>query len=739
MYAVKEATIAKEHQRDVEPTIFFMDMRTFGKGFDQYYQRAESEHGVRFIRSRISSVEPAQDTGNLMLRYQSDGGRIVAEEFDLVVLSVGLRPPREAQELANKLKIELNQYGFCRTRPFSAVSTSQEGIFVCGAFSGPKDIPETVIQASGAACLAGKRLAASRGTLITEKTYPPEVDVRGEPPRIGVFVCHCGINIGAYVNVPEVVEYVSTLPHVVYAERNLYTCSQDTQEKIREKIKEHRLNRVVVASCSPRTHEPLFQETLRDAGLNPYLFEMANIRDQCSWVHMHEPKKATQKAKDLVRMAVAKAENLFPLQRIPLEMTKQALIVGGGVAGMVAALDVAEQGFEVYLVEREQELGGNLRHIHYTLDGTNVQQYFQELEKNVMNNPFIKVFLNTRIKEVAGYIGNWETTLENAIGTKEVVHHGVVIVATGGKEYQPTEYLYGENEDILTQRELEEKIATQGLNLGSSSNIVMIQCVGSREEKRPYCGRFCCAQAIKNALKIKREQKGANVFVLYRDIRTYGFKEEYYKQARAAGVIFIRYDEENKPQVTKRGKDLLVQVRDPILDQELRLKADLLVLTVPAIPRDGSKELAQMLKVPLNEDGFFLEAHVKLRPVEFATEGVFLCGLAHSPKTIEESIDQAHAAVSRAMSILTKDSIEGEGLTSVVNISRCTACGLCELICAYKAIEVTVVDEKRGTKAAQVNEALCKGCGACAANCRSGAIDVKGFTGRQIYAAICSL
>ena len=751
MYATKEAVIAKEHMAQVEPTIFYIDMRSYGKDFDKYVDRAENEYGVRYIRHMISLIREDPHTNNLLLRYQADDGKMVDEEFEMVVLSVGFEPSPGVRELADRLGIALNSYGFCQTDPLTPLSTSRPGIFVCGAFSSPKDIPETVMQASGAAAAAGEVLASARGTLVKAKEYPPERDIRGQPPRIGVFICFCGINIGGVVDVPQVVEYAKTLPHVVYAESNLYTCSQDTQEKIKETIVEHGLNRVIVASCTPRTHEPLFQETLQEGGLNRYLFEMANIRDQCSWVHMHEPAAATEKAKDLARMAVAKAQRLEPLQRQSLPVTPVGLVIGGGLSGMTAALSLAEQGFEAYLVEREEELGGMLRKIHATLEGHDVQAYRSELVERVDANPRVHVFTGTEVEDISGYVGNFSTTLasngsngSSDSGTQEV-EHGVVILATGAKEYRPQEYLYDQDPRVVTGIELEAMLARADdaskdatmQNIETMRNIVMIQCVGSRNEEHPYCSRTCCSESIKNALKIKEINPQANVFVLYRDIRTYGLKEDYYRKAREAGVLFIRYEVGMEPQIDRRGDDVLqVTIRDPLSGEELQIDADLVVLAVGTVPREDSTTLAQMLKVPLNEDGFFLEAHVKLRPVDFATEGVFVCGLAHSPKFIEESIAQAQAAASRACTILSKEMIEAEGIVPTVDITRCVACGLCELICAYKAVEVKVVDERRGIKAAQVNPALCKGCGACAAGCRSGAIDLRGFSNEQVLAAI---
>jgi len=738
MYATKEAVIAKEHMSQVEPTIFYIDLRTYGKDFDKYIERAKDEYGVRFVRCRVSGVEEMPKSQNLRIGYETEDGNLCEEEFDLVVLSVGFTPSENVKKLAKNLGVKLNKQGFCKTQPFHPVATRKPGVFVCGMFSAPKDIPETVTQASAAAASVGTVLSSARGTLVKKKEYPKELDVRGRPPRIGVFVCHCGINIGGVVDVPSVMEYAQTLPNVVHACDNLYTCSSDTQEIIKKRIHEYGLNRVIVASCSPRTHEPLFQETIKEAGLNRYLFEMANIRDQCSWVHMHDHEAATEKAKDLVRMAVAKARMIEPLERLSLDVTRRGLVIGGGLAGMTAALALAEQGFEVDLVEKNKELGGFLRKIHYTLDSGDTRQYLRAMIKKVNSNKLIRVLSNARVESVSGYVGNFRTTvtLNGGSEAKKELEHGVIIVATGGEEYHPNEYLYGKDPRVLTQLELESRIATGNEKLGT---VVMIQCVGSRNDERPYCSRMCCGEAVKNALKIKEKDPDANVYVLYRDIRTYGLMEEHYRRAREAGVVFIRYEEDNKPKVAKAasgGKGLQVSVFEPIIQEDVIIDADLVVLSAAVVPPKENEVLAKMLKVPVNEDGFFLEAHAKLRPVDFATEGIFVCGMAHSPKSIEESISQAKAAVSRASTLLTKDTIEAEGIIATVNPDRCTACELCILVCAYNAIEIE--ETKRG-KTAKVNSALCKGCGACAATCRCSAIDVKGFTDMQMNLIINAL
>ncbi|MEM3699974.1 MAG: CoB--CoM heterodisulfide reductase iron-sulfur subunit A family protein [Candidatus Bathyarchaeia archaeon] len=730
MYGMKEAVIAKEHTpTKLDATIFYMDLRAYGKEFDAYYDRAKEEWGIRFVRSRVASITEDPSTGNLFVHYVEDE-QPKTEEFDMVVLSIGMQPPKNVEKIAKVLGIELNKYKFCETKTFSPLETSKPGIFVCGAFSAPKDIPESVAQASGAAAKAMSIIASERGKLVAVKEYPPERDISQEEPRIGVFVCHCGINIGGVVNVPEVVEYAKTLPNVVYAEANLYTCSQDTQKLIREKIQQYKLNRVVVASCTPRTHEPLFRETVQEAGLNPYLFEMANIRDQCSWVHMHEPKEATEKAKDLVRSVVAKAKLLKPLKKPEISVTPVGLIIGGGVAGMTAALELAKQGFEVHLVEREKELGGHLRKIYYLLEGENPKEILDALINDVMENGKIHVHLNSEVAEISGFVGNFKSKIKHNDGKEEEVEHGIIIVATGATEYKPTEYLYGKDPRVMTQHELEEKIAKGDFK---AKNVVMIQCVGARNEERPNCARICCGQAIKNALKIKEISPETEVYVLYKDIRSYGFKEDYYRKASEEGVLFINYEDGRKPQVRNEKGKLEVTFWEPVIKQEVTIEPDLVILSAATIPNPDNKRVAEMLKVPLTKDGFFLEAHMKLRPVDFATDGVFLCGMAHSPKYIDESIAQACAAAARATTILSKPTLEMEGIVANVNEDLCSGCRICEYLCPYGAIEMKQKDDRL---IANVIEALCKGCGACGTACPTKAITMGHFTTEEIIAQV---
>ncbi len=731
MYGMKEAVIAKEHTpTKLDCKIFFMDMRAYGKEFDMYYERAKGEWGIQFVRSRVASINEDPLTRNLHIHYVEDETP-ETEEFDMIVLSVGMTPPRGSEELARRLNIKLNRHGFCETSTFAPMETSLPGVYVCGAFASPKDIPESVAQASGSAAKAMHVIAPERGTLVTPKEYPPERDVSHEEPRIGVFICHCGINIGGVVNIPEVVEYSKTLPYVVYAEPNVYTCSQDTQKLMRDKIADNRLNRVVVASCTPRTHESLFKETVQEAGLNPYLFEMTNIRDQCSWVHMHSPIEATAKAKDLVRSVVAKAALLKPLEKPLIKVTPVCLIIGGGISGMTSAIELAGQGFEVHLVERESELGGNLRRIHYLLgDSENPKKKLGDLVKAVTSNENIRVYASAEVVDVYGFVGNFRSEIRQENGERKEIEHGTIIVATGAQEYRPTEYLYGKDQRIMTQRELEEKM---GENEFKGRNVVMIQCVGARNEKHPNCARICCGQALKNALEIKRRDPEASIYVLYKDMRAYGFKEDSYREAAMKGVIFINYEDERKPTVTNNNSLLKVSFWEPVLQTEVDIEPDTLVLSAATIPNADNKHLAEMLKVPLTKDGYFLEAHMKLRPVDFATEGIFLCGMAHSPKYIDESIAQACAAAARATTILSKRELEMEGIIANVSEDLCSGCRICENLCPYGAVEMK---DKEGRFTAHVIEALCKGCGACGTACPTKSITMGHFTTDEILVQV---
>jgi heterodisulfide reductase subunit A2 len=738
MYAIKEAIIAKEHAKEsLDTAIFFMDMRTYGKDFERYYDRARDEIGVRFVRSRIHSVEPAgPGSDDLLLTYADESGQLKSEVFNLVVLSVGLEISKDLKELAERLQIKLDESGFAATSDFSPVATSRPGVFVCGAFPGPKDIPYSVMEASAASAASASLLSASRNTLTREKTYPPEDPVSDAEPRVGVFVCHCGINIGSVVDVPAVREYARTLPSVAYVADNLFTCSQDTQKLIRDGIKEHQLNRIVVAACTPRTHEPLFQETIREAGLNRYLFELANIRDQDSWVHQAEPEKATAKAKDLVRMAVAKVTLLEPIERLQVDLSHDALVIGGGVAGMNAALTLADQGFKTYLIEEKQELGGHALKVRHTWRGEEVQSYLQDLVRKIKTHPHIEVLTGAKVSGVTGFVGNFASTVQ-VNGSEREIQHGVAILATGAHSLKPAEYLYGQDERVTRWHELDELFAAEPERLQSAEAVVFIQCVGSREPERPYCSKICCTASVQQAIELKTRKPDLDVYVLYRDLRTYGKREDLYRQARELGVLFIRYSLDKKPKVERASLDdrekLRITVTDHILGRPLQIFADYLNLATAIIPR-GHESLAKAFKVPLNADHFFLEAHMKLRPVDFASDGIFVCGLAHYPKPIEESIAQAQAAAGRAATVLSQAVVEVEPIVSAVDQESCIGCGLCEASCPFNAIRLIKVHGK-GYRAENIS-ASCKGCGICAAACPQKTIDMKHFRDRQIMAAI---
>jgi heterodisulfide reductase subunit A len=731
MYAIKEAIIAKEHSKEpLDAAIFFMDMRTHGKEFEKYYWRARDEFGIRFIRSRVHTIDAVPGTDDVALRYLDEEGNLKDETFDMLVLSTGMEVPPQVLELGETLGVKINANKFADTSAFTPVSTSQAGIYVCGAFQGPKDIPQSVMEASAAASAASELLSSARFTLAKKKPVFAERDVAQEVPRIGVFVCHCGINIASVVDVEGVRDYAKTLPYVEYVENNLFACSQDTQELIKERIKEHNLNRVVVASCTPRTHEPTFQETITEAGLNKYLFQMANIRDQGSWVHMQEPERATQRAKDQVRMAVATASLQPPLQEFDLPVTKAGLVVGGGVAGMEAALGLAGQGYQVHLVEKKAFLGGHALKLNHTWNGEAVQPYVSDLVQRVTANPRIEVYLNSAIADVQGFVGNFTTTISTE-GQETQVEHGAAVIAIGGHSYKPQEYLYKENPRVLLSLEMDQALREKNPLVTGAKSAAFIQCVGSREPERPYCSRVCCTHSVENALRLKELNPEMDVYILYRDLRTYGLRENLYKEAREKGVIFIRYDLEHKPQVAQDAKgNLTVTVRDHILGMPVHLHPDVLTLASAIIVKD-QETLAKLFKVPLTNDGFFLEAHMKLRPVDFATDGVFVAGLAHYPKPIDEAIAQAKAAAARATLVLAKDAIRAGGVVAQIDQAACSGCQACVGVCPFGAINYL---EDKGV--CEVNQALCKGCGTCAATCPSECITLFGFSHKQIYTQV---
>mmetsp|Transcript_22038 Transcript_22038/g.10416 ORF Transcript_22038/g.10416 Transcript_22038/m.10416 type:complete len:904 (-) Transcript_22038:1189-3900(-) len=735
-YTQKQVILTKDHDAEVECTIFHNDIRSYGKDFEPYYQRTENLPGIRFIRSYVSVGREIPETKNITIKYSTPENGIIEEEFDMVVLSVGLNPPADVKGLAKKFGIELNSHGFCKTNPVNPIETSRPGIFVSGAFQGPIDIPESVVTASGAEALCGQFLAYRRGNLAKERIYPLERDVSEEEARVGVFVCHCGANIGRVVDVPSVVDYALTLPNVVYAQEQLFSCATNCAKEITDMIEEKGLNRVVVAACSPRTLEPLFRDTLREAGINQYFYEMANIREHSSWVHSKEKEDATQKAKDITRMSVARACHLEPLQEIDLPVNKTALVVGGGIAGMTCALSIANQKHEVHLVEKDTDLGGIAQRIHYTLEGLDVQAYLRDLVRKVYEHPLIHVYTDAIITEATGYVGNFVTKVKSE-GRITEIKHGAAVIAVGADEYKPTEYLYGEDDRVMTHLELEEQTAKRDERMINAQSLVMIQCVGCRQEDRNYCSRVCCSHAIKNALKLKEINPDMDIYILFRDIRTYGLMEDYYREASNKNVKFIRYEPADKPQVEaieEEGQPVLrVTVPDPVLGQKLAIDANYLALAAAVIPPTENREISQLFKVSLGPDDFFKEAHVKLRPIDFATDGVFLCGTAHYPKHIQEAINHSYGAAGRALTLISHDIVTVSGSVCEVDERKCMECGACISACTYGAIEFR---KTRQGKKAVVNPVLCKGDGLCNAKCPTGAISLKHYTDEELLSQI---
>ncbi|MDM8526060.1 FAD-dependent oxidoreductase [Desulfococcaceae bacterium HSG8] len=737
MYAIKESVIAKEHAPyDLDCAVFFMDMRTHGKDFEKYYNNAK-ESGVRFIRSRVHTVNPVRGSDDLELRYVAEDGEIVTEIFDMVVLSIGLQISPEVMELAHKLGLDLTQGNFSETGTFDPVSTSKPGIFACGAFQGPKDIPQSVVDASAAASAAGEMLSEARNTMTKAREEIPETNVINERPRIGVFVCNCGINIGGVVDVPGVRDYAATLPYVEFVTDNMYSCSQDTQDNMAQIVRQKKLNRLVVAACTPKTHEPLFQETLINAGLNKYLFEMANIRNHDSWVHKNNPDLATEKAKDLVRMAVSKVALMEPLREAELDVNQAAMVIGGGISGMTAARALSQQGYDTHIIERDSRLGGQAWNLFKTHKGESVHAELKNLVQTVESDEKIYVHLNSELTEMEGFVGNFKSTV-SANGEPEVIEHGVAVMATGAAPLETDEYGYGKDPRILSTLELDKKLIENDPSLKSVNTAAFIQCVGSREPDRPYCSRVCCTHSIDNALHLKEINPDMNVFILYRDIRTYGEREYLYKKAREAGIIFIRYSVDNKPEVSVEGGKVILRATDHVLGRPVELEPDMLTLATAIVPYNDEK-LAQFFKVPLNDEGFFVERHAKLGPSEFATDGVFLCGMAHYPKPIDESVAQGRAAASRALTLLARKKIMTSGTVADTNPAICSSCGVCISVCPYSAPSFIPEDERFFPGKARINPVLCKGCGLCVASCRSGAIHLKGFDNDQIFEQIFAL
>lgn len=745
MYATKEAMLAKQRAEsvstDMHCQIFMMDERAFNKEFNAYYQQAQQQYGVEYTRCRISIVNEDAETNDLILRYPDANGEFVESRFDMVVLSLGALPPDGSRDLANMLGIELNPYGFCATDKFAPLETSKPGIYVCGTFSSPKEIAETILDAAGAAgdvmrLLSGEIGAQSHGheyPFWGTDNLPPERDVAGEEARVGVFICRCYPSIAGTVDTDAVADFAAGLPGVAHVETIDYSCLEEGQEQIKQAITEHELNRVTVAACSHRTHEPLFQRIVRQAGLNPYLMEMANIREHCAWAHVDDPAGATRAAKELVRLAAARARLAEPVHKQILEPVRGALVIGGGVSGMTAALNIADAGYDVTLVERESGLGGNLQHIYYLAEGDNPQRLLRDLVNRVLGHRRIDVLTNAEVITHEGSLGAFRSTIRTLDGETEI-EHGATVVATGGQEWRGDVYLLGQDERVLTSLDLEEIIAHRPEQIVELKEVVFIQCV-RRPGEIEYCSRTCCTNTMKNAIRIKLLNPNCRIVVLYKDIITYGFREKFYTEARERGVIFVRYDENSMPQVQVDAQGQLEVVAwEPSLQQEIALHPDLLSLSMAIEPSEGTEVLAHTLEVPLSSEGFFLEAHLKMRPMDMAREGIFICGMAHYPKFIEECITNAQAAAGRAITILSAPQMYIGGVVSVVDQEKCVGCLTCVRTCPFDIPKVRYEDMGVGEikGAAWIDPAICTGCGTCTAECPAGAIQLIAYKDEQI-------
>ena len=753
MYTAKEAIITKEHSEHSDCYVFRHDIRAYGKNFYEFTQRAQKEYGVKYSQTKISMIEEDHETDDLMIHYENlKTGEFNDFRANLVVLATPLVPSEGTKELAETLGIELDEYSFFKERNyFNKSISSRDGIYLCGFCQGPMDIPETVADASGVAGQVAAFLSSVKFNEVKEKEWElPEIDISPkDEPRIGVLICHCGINIGKYVQIPLLAEYVRTLPNVVHCEDNLYSCSSDSQARIKELIIDHKLNRFIVASCTPRTHEALFQETCQEAGLNKYLFEMVNIRDQCSWVHMSEIEAATQKAKDLIRMAIAKARLLRPLKEEELKITPTGLIIGGGIAGMTAALNLANQGFKTFIVEKEKYLGGNLNFLNtlYPIE-EDASTYLQKTIKKVKQNKNIQIFLETKIKDIKGYVGNYIVSFDDTDNESHELSIGTIIVATGGQEFKPKGLFQykKDNKNVITQLELEQKLKEVGKSwLDNINRITTILCVNARQQEGiTYCSNICCGNSIKNISLLKKLKPELEIILLYRDLQMAKKKYEEYYRERRKNAIFLRYDLDNIPIVSKINKNpekYNVKVYDTNLQDFLEFDTDLIVLSTPIIPASNLENLSRMLKVPLDRNGFFLEAHVKLRPLDFATEGIFLCGCAQWPKNIQDTISQANGAAGRASRFLSAEKITTSGIVAEVNTNNCIGCGKCESVCPYNAIDILenfkeFEEISLVVRTSFINSALCKGCGTCAATCPNGAISIMQYDFNQISAMI---
>jgi heterodisulfide reductase subunit A len=738
MYATKEAVLAKERLPGVSCEVFIMDERAFSKEYTAYFEQSKDLWGVEYTRCRISEIKENPNTKDLVLHYQDEKGDLQRKTFDMVVLSVGSEPPPKAVALAEDMQIELNEYGFCKTDKFEPVDTSRPGVFVAGAFATPKEIAETVMDASGAAARCMALLSGKSGTEVTTPEYPPERDVSDEPLRIGAFACYCTPAIDEVVDVDAVLNRVSRMEDVVHTQALEYGCLKPGMDQLMQAIRDHKLNRVVIGACTPRTHLALFHHCMQLEGLNPQLLEFVSLRDNCAWVHSDDPAGATRKAKEEMRVGVARARHLLPYHKESRSFERSALVIGGGLAGMTAALAIADEGYPVSLIEKTDHLGGNLRNLHRTAEGPNPQRLLKQMVKRVHSHERIMISYNTEVIGFDGHVGNFQSRLSYA-GNGEPARcweeeHGVVVVATGGYEYKGSAFLYGHDPRIITQLELEKRLAEDVDAARDMRQVVMIQCVNPPEQEVHYCSRTCCTNTMKNATRIKQINPNCEVYVLYKDLITYGFREEYYTEARERGVIFLRYEEDQAPQVQINYGEVEVRVHDVILGQPLTFKPDVLALSMAIMPAKTNQSLARTLEVPLSSEGFFMEDNLKLRPMDFTREGIFLAGLAHYPKFIEETIAQSLATAGRAMTILSKERLEVGGTVAVVDQEKCVGCLTCVRVCPFQIprIDAKAVGVGNIIGAAIIETSLCTGCGTCTSECPADAIQLRHYRDDQL-------
>lgn len=750
MSSAKQAIVTKEHAPETDCVIFNTEIRAKGKNFYEFINKSKEEYGVEYVNGRASMVKEDPDNGKLIVYYEDiEKGIVETDEYDMVVLASALFPNKSYYELLESIDLEDNEFGFITEE--GLIEAEKNNIFFTGYSRKPKDIPVAVAEGSSCAAKISEKLSPVRFDNIKEVSYPPEIPINPEDePRVGVLICQCGINIGGIVDTTAVVDYVSKLPYVTHAEENMYSCSSDSQERIKEMIEEYDLNRFIVASCTPRTHEPLFRNTLREAGLNPFLFELVNIRDQNSWVHQNEPEKATEKACDLIRMYLAKVVNLKPLEKIKVQVKKSTLIIGGGISGIIAAHNLANQGFEVYLVDKKPSLGGNSLEF---VDLYDLPMHKKDILKDINDlktKSNVHILTASEIVDINGYVGNYKITTRQVNNGKKAEEFtvGTIIVATGTNHSETDRWkdvIQKYPNRALTQGELESFEDTE---VPGFDEATIILCVDQRQNEfntgngmKTYCSNICCKVALKNIEKLLTINPNAHIHVLCRELQFSDLNAERLWRDLRKKVSFERYKSINEIDITDGNGGFHVRYNNLGADCEIEYDSDLLILATPEIPSKGTEKLAQMLKVPTTKDGFFLEAHVKLRPVDFATEGIFLCGGAHWPKWIDESITQAYAAAGRAASLMVKGEVETEGITSYINEEKCVGCGRCAEVCPYAAIEMRDFSKKMGIfevseKKAHIISAVCKGCGACVAECPLGAINQRHFSRFQLQKQI---